>query len=295
MASCTICNNQFTFWENITNRSIQRCKACDQRLQQAQQSTLARIELLFQQGGVPITMERDIPQLIAETRMPPDLAQPIIKRLQYLRQLTEIRYGNVPRIRSSIHLDSDEYAHFEWRVIYFKPLKNIKQVHGRLIGTNKKCYFVSDTGSDSANLDWNNVASVSERPLQVTSTVKRNGKVYTTSQNFQTLHIAVSKGSGGGGYSVPDTLYAKVLIDTLVQLWKRQLVIYVENKAHGAIPDHVKKAVFQRDNGRCVQCGYDGEYIEYDHRMPRSKGGQNTVENIQLLCRSCNLKKGARV
>lgn len=81
-------------------------------------------------------------------------------------------------------------------------------------------------------------------------------------------------------------------------MWKRQLVFLAENKAHGSVLDHVKSAVLQRDQGRCVQCGSDadgGKYLEYDHILPRSEGGTNTVENIQLLCRMCNLKKGTRV
>ena len=68
-----------------------------------------------------------------------------------------------------------------------------------------------------------------------------------------------------------------------------------EQATHGSIPDHVNAAVHHRDKGTCVQCSYEGPYIEYDHRIPRSKGGQNTVDNIQLLCRMCNLKKGDRL
>lgn len=88
--------------------------------------------------------------------------------------------------------------------------------------------------------------------------------------------------------------YSKIFIDTLVRLWKRQIVLYKENNVLGSIPQHVKNAVFKRDSGKCVQCGYDGEYIEYDHIIPRSKSGPNTVENVQLLCRKCNLQKGNR-
>lgn len=40
----------------------------------------------------------------------------------------------------------------------------------------------------------------------------------------------------------------------------------------------------------CIKCGiYD---ITMDHIVPLSRGGQNTVENLQWLCRSCNAKKG---
>lgn len=295
MANCAICSNKFSFFENFTNRAIGRCKACDQRLTQLQQSLLGRIENDFLRSGVFPQMEQDISRQFIEVRMPPDLAQPVIQRLRYLGNLTNIRNGNIPRIYVSIHLDSDEYAHFEMRATYFKPNKKIKQVSGRLIGTNKKCYFISDSGADSATIDWNNVSQVYEQSLVVSDTVKRDGRTYTTNQTFPVVHISVSKGTGGGGYSVPDRLYTKILIDTIVRMWKRQLVLYAENKTHGPVPEHVKNAVFQRDKGCCVQCGYEGPYIEYDHRIPRSKGGPNTVDNIQLLCRMCNLKKGDRL
>ncbi|HEY0756171.1 MAG TPA: HNH endonuclease signature motif containing protein [Ktedonobacteraceae bacterium] len=295
MAACSVCSQQLSFIEKFTNRSIQRCKACDQRMKQLQSEMGVFVQKQWEQRGIFPQTKQHILEQFSKAHMPLDLGAPVIKRIDYLLGLTDIRYGNVPRIHTSIHLDSDEYAHFAWQVTYFKPLKTIKQVPGRLIGTNKKCYFISDTGADSANLDWNNVSEVAERSLQVPHKVKSDGRVYTTYQTVRTLHISVSKGSGGGGYMVPDILYARVLIDTLVKIWKRQLVIYAENKTHGSVPGHIKTAVFQRDRGRCIQCGYEGLYIEYDHRIPRSKGGPNTVENIQLLCRMCNLKKGDRL
>jgi HNH endonuclease len=58
------------------------------------------------------------------------------------------------------------------------------------------------------------------------------------------------------------------------------------------IPQSVKIAVTQRDGGRCRQCG-SAENLHYDHVIPHSRGGANTVSNIQLLCGGCNLRKGA--
>ena len=57
-------------------------------------------------------------------------------------------------------------------------------------------------------------------------------------------------------------------------------------------PQDVKIAVALRDGGRCVQCGAT-EDIHYDHKVPWSRGGSNTVNNIQLLCGPCNRRKGA--
>lgn len=50
--------------------------------------------------------------------------------------------------------------------------------------------------------------------------------------------------------------------------------------------------VWQRDGGKCRNCGsrYD---LHFDHIIPRSWGGASTVENVQLLCLRCNLRKGA--
>ena len=59
-----------------------------------------------------------------------------------------------------------------------------------------------------------------------------------------------------------------------------------------AIPQDVKIAVSVRDQGKCVQCG-SAEDLHFDHKVPWSRGGTNTVNNIQLLCGPCNRRKGA--
>lgn len=58
------------------------------------------------------------------------------------------------------------------------------------------------------------------------------------------------------------------------------------------IPQEVKVAVWQRDQGRCVDCGSQAE-LEYDHVIPLAMGGSNTERNLQLLCAPCNRRKGA--
>ncbi len=60
------------------------------------------------------------------------------------------------------------------------------------------------------------------------------------------------------------------------------------------IPKGVKMYVWQRDQGRCVNCG-SNEKLEYDHIIPLAKGGSNTDRNIQLLCERCNRSKGSSI
>ena len=61
-----------------------------------------------------------------------------------------------------------------------------------------------------------------------------------------------------------------------------------------AIPNGVKDAVWNRDNGCCIQCG-SSINIEFDHIIPFSKGGANTYRNIQILCQTCNRVKSNKI
>lgn len=61
-----------------------------------------------------------------------------------------------------------------------------------------------------------------------------------------------------------------------------------------AIPRAIQREVWQRDGGECVECASKAKLC-FDHIVPFSKGGSNTVRNLQLLCEFCNLSKGNRI
>lgn len=76
------------------------------------------------------------------------------------------------------------------------------------------------------------------------------------------------------------------------QFWIPDELAPVGQRSTRSIPQDVKIAVAARDGGRCRECGSDQD-LHYDHVIPWSKGGANTVQNIQLLCGPCNRRKGA--
>jgi 5-methylcytosine-specific restriction endonuclease McrA len=56
-----------------------------------------------------------------------------------------------------------------------------------------------------------------------------------------------------------------------------------------------RRALFARDNWRCVYCGTAGGRLTLDHVVPRSRGGDSVWENVVTSCAPCNLKKGNRL
>ena len=57
------------------------------------------------------------------------------------------------------------------------------------------------------------------------------------------------------------------------------------------IPKAVRDAVMERDNYTCVYCA-STKNPEIDHDEAHAKGGSDAGDNLQVLCRSCNRRKG---
>lgn len=76
-----------------------------------------------------------------------------------------------------------------------------------------------------------------------------------------------------------------------------------------AAPSGLRAEVLRRDGWQCRGCGWSpGDYVpaaptgrplyrglEIDHIHPKSLGGPDALDNFQVLCTSCNTRKGARV
>ncbi len=66
------------------------------------------------------------------------------------------------------------------------------------------------------------------------------------------------------------------------------------------VPLNLRIKVMSRDNFRCVFCGKSpatdiGVKLHVDHIIPFSKGGTNSLDNVQTLCQDCNLGKSDEV
>ena len=74
---------------------------------------------------------------------------------------------------------------------------------------------------------------------------------------------------------------------------------YKSKRVRG-IPLGLRYDVLKRDGFRCVKCGRSpatelGVVLHVDHDTPRSKEGDNSLENLWTLCSDCNLGKSNKL
>jgi 5-methylcytosine-specific restriction endonuclease McrA len=57
-----------------------------------------------------------------------------------------------------------------------------------------------------------------------------------------------------------------------------------------------RATIYQRDRYTCQYCGArpGAKGLNYDHVVPRCRGGETTFENIVCSCHACNLRKGSK-
>lgn len=74
-------------------------------------------------------------------------------------------------------------------------------------------------------------------------------------------------------------------------------------RGNDPVPNWMKLLVLKRDGWNCLRCGvmthrYPGnrhmpDETTFDHVIPVSAGGETSIDNLQILCWTCNRWKGA--
>ena len=111
-------------------------------------------------------------------------------------------------------------------------------------------------------------------------------------------------------HSVPDgdleIIVDKALTLLLEDIERTKLAATLQPRSRAAsrtatrhIPAAVKRAVWDRDGGRCAFQGREGRcqetgLLEFHHVVPYAAGGDTSVENLQLRCRAHNTLEAER-
>lgn len=83
-----------------------------------------------------------------------------------------------------------------------------------------------------------------------------------------------------------DRKLARWLREQLDELGKRV-------RSRVRLPDDQWHPILVEFGFRCAYCRSETK-LEQEHRMPVSRGGEMTPDNIVPACRSCNARKGSR-
>jgi 5-methylcytosine-specific restriction endonuclease McrA len=94
--------------------------------------------------------------------------------------------------------------------------------------------------------------------------------------------------------SIDDATRVKIELEAYGLITKIKEGVRRQSGRREAIPERVRREVWRRDQGRCVDCG-SRERLEFDHIIPLSRGGSNTARNLELRCESHNRARGAEI
>jgi len=233
------------------------------------------VSMICQDGVITPDEDKIINRLEELLQLAPDVIHPFREQFETMRELDQIRKGKLPRInhQGRLHLESTELCHWlkQCDYVYQTPTRTI-QISGELIVTDRRIIFTSAKKSFEFS-------------------IKRIINLRILSDS---VYLTCSSTRGQGYYHTSDPPRLGAILEALVARWNRHLTRTMDAHKSRHIPPHVKVAVWQRDGGQCVNCGAT-DYLEYDHIIPFSRGGSNSIKNIQLLCGRCNRSKGAEL
>lgn len=197
-----------------------------------------------------------------------------------LRERTHIASGNIPSIAPppGVNLRSGEILYFcqaaKARIV--RQSRNgtaIDDHSGRLLLSESRLIFQSPTKSMSFSYQ------------SIVAWTASDDRVTTQLANKPEITFFIRPGS---------ERFLNDKFKTIIELHSRMLRRRVEGEVDRHIPHNVRQRVWQRYGGKCADCSATA-YLEFDHIIPVSRGGSNGEQNVQLLCRKCNLEKSNKI
>jgi hypothetical protein len=195
-------------------------------------------------------------------------------------ELETIKSGNLPTLDRpvGVNLKSGELLYiFETAIATFVSRKSGGSIpvehHGQLMLTDYRLIF--DSPTKSFMVPYRSI--ISWRATKDSVTVKVANKP----------EISFS-------ITTCEEKYLSEKFHSILAMQSRTMTRRVEGGIDRSIPQDVRNRVWQVYGGKCAQCG-SRDYLEFDHIIPVAKGGSNSEQNVQLLCRKCNLSKSDKI
>lgn len=108
--------------------------------------------------------------------------------------------------------------------------------------------------------------------------------------NSDRAFVIVYKGNAEVVHNHPESFQ---LVDSSLDIKKPSIIRVPNYIRHGHQKVPLTRAnIFKRDNYKCVYCGeHHRGAMTLDHVVPRSKGGEDSFENLVTCCMPCNFEK----
>ncbi|WP_280396850.1 TerD family protein [Nocardia carnea] len=260
-------------WASLRYQRIEESAGRAALRPEAWQYVERRVAFAFADGQISAQEYDDFDHAVTELGLAGRPIDELRARMVRGRALSRLREGDLPTVRTpDLHLDAEELVYLDIGATHIRELaRGPKHTDGRLIVSTKKLRFVGSGAG--VELPWSRIVSVAAD----------NG----------TVVVAATSARGGASFAVADPEYLAATLEGALRIAKR-LVLAPGQRDSRSIPQEVKAEVWQRDGGRCVECG-EGHYLEFDHIIPLSRGGATSAANLQILCRGCNRDKGANI
>jgi len=123
---------------------------------------------------------------------------------------------------------------------------------------------------------YQNIVHATAKPELEAEWLKRTGKIFADSDR-----------------SIRKLCESGFLIKISKGVYQHNPDLMTQNTLHD-FDNKTKKEILKRGGYKCLVCGLgksDGVELHIDHKVAKSKGGLNTVENGQILCSSHNFLK----